>query len=241
MSSCCLNFWGPFRPFFFSESAHEVGGSFYAPFWVLVVSRLISGIFMITTSIVSMCKWYADAPMYWYQQQVWTLIFDGLVFLILSYVSLQCARSTAPSNCLARVVAPLHYSSCSLALVSLMSRLDGAAYSANSKLEPILVLPIVFVLIDFFLGAQTRFRIVYLLLPQLFFLPDSFSWIRKLIPVHATLYARSRRDFIWYVLWHGMLLWASFMMLLLCRVSDICFDKGFINAEEGSIENDQDQ
>lgn len=182
-----MRFWGPFV----SESATEVGGSFYLPSIVLFTTRLLSSAALFALLALQISRNSTT----WMDLPVWTALYTATSFLLISLISLQVATRRTPRSAPSRMAAPLYYVGASLAVYVLteLSTLDILRALSLHAAGALLVLA------DFLLGSRIRFRLFYILIPQLFLLAHtiaiafSVEWLpaRSLAVRHAVLLAVS--------------------------------------------------
>lgn len=218
MKMSCATFWGPFTPILFSESVDEGGESVCLTPWITFGTRLLSTCALVSLSAHVIAINRVAALGY----SEWVLFGSAIAFLLLTSTSLQYAMNSGQSKFLACAAAPIHYIASSLSLGAIFPMLDKLAaafapYAAGAKLDSrilfivVRLMPPSLTALDFFLGARLRFRVVYMILPQLVLIP-------------YTVYFLVMHNLFWLsaVFLHSSVLAASIAFILVSRITDFC-------------------
>lgn len=228
----CAAFWGPTRPFFGGHSTHEASASYYVPTTVLLVTRVLTVIWHIAMVVY----FVLDKRFMLTFLTNWSFLASLISFTALAVASfLTVTKKKRLSNKVAQVALPLHMIGAGSALYitpvyyALLGRPPFVYANVAQHGGPLL-----FVLMEFALGASMRFRIQEAFILVLYLLVYLvFLWIR-----YAVL--RNRSDFSWpyeflefttqsngatvgyYV---GLTLWgfvAGVLLLLCTRLVGLC-------------------
>lgn len=165
--SSCEKFWGPFRPPFWGENQDEVGGSHFVSYWFMFGTRLASSFLLLFLGWKGVSLGYT----FLHRLDRFVVLLAGVSFFLLALVSLQCAlgRATpelAPPT-IARIAAPLHHTTASLTMLVLFELAETPHNYFVFFFVALNVLPFLLVCADFAMGAKLRFRVTYIVLPQL--------------------------------------------------------------------------
>lgn len=156
-------FWGPFYPPFWGETCSEAGGSTLVTAWTLFWFRFFSclGTFALGVLGIVFHKTFA------HRLDRWAELSTSISFGLLACCSWQHATGRLKNDKIAKFAGPWHHTSCSLSLLVLLhfwvQRFSFFTYFQIA----VNIVPFALILIDFLLGATLRFRLTYVLFPQI--------------------------------------------------------------------------
>lgn len=180
----------------------------YDPSWPLPATRLLSALCMLGFAVRSATRLFPVHYYFRFYIKLWILAFCGVAFFVLALAA--CVRR------LDRVVAPLHFVTASLALFSTLLLWEGWSYRWIDLVFMFHLTPLALVLIDLSLGARTRFRAIFLPVPQLFLLAHTLVVALKVERFPPELLAAR----------HLILLVASLAVFSMARAADIWYKCG---------------
>lgn len=158
-----LDFWGPFYPPFWGETCSEAGGSMIVPVWTLFWYRFAAACGTGVMGVLGIV-WHKTFA---HRLDRWAELCTSASFGLLAICSWQHATGRLKNDRIARIAGPLHHTACSLSLLVLL-HFWAQRFSFFTYFQiAVNVVPFALVVGDFMLGATLRFRLTYILFPQI--------------------------------------------------------------------------